>query len=39
MEDYYSGSVMPKRSQTSGKTVVEQVRACENNNKPFKRWW
>jgi len=29
-EDYYSGSVMPKRGQTSGKTVVEQVRAYED---------
>jgi len=29
-EDYYSGSVMPKRGQTSGKTVVKQVRAYEN---------
>ena len=31
-EDYYSGSVMPKRGQTSGKTVVEQVRAYENSD-------
>ncbi len=31
-EDYYSGSVMPKRGQTSGKTVVEQVRAYENTD-------
>jgi CRISPR-associated protein Cas1 len=30
-EDYYSGSVMPKRGQTSGKTVVNQVRAYENS--------
>ncbi len=29
-EDYYSGSVMPKRGQTSGKTVVKQVRAYED---------
>lgn len=29
-EDYYSGSVMPKRGQTSGKTIVKQVRAYEN---------
>lgn len=29
-EDYYAGSVMPKRGQTSGKTVVEQVRAYED---------
>lgn len=28
--DYYSGSVMPKRGQTSGRTVVEQVRAYDN---------
>jgi len=31
-EDYYNGSVMPKRGQTSGKTVVEQVRAYENSD-------
>ena len=30
-EDYYSGSVMPKRGQTSGKTLVEQVRAYEDS--------
>ena len=30
-EDYYSGSVMPKCGQTSGKTVVNQVRAYENS--------
>ena len=30
-EDYYSGSVMPKRGQTSGKTVVNQVRAYEDS--------
>lgn len=30
-EDYYSGSVMPKRGQTSGKTVVNQVRAYEDD--------
>ncbi len=29
-EDYYSGSVMPKRGQTSGKTIVKQVRAYED---------
>lgn len=29
-EDYYAGSVMPKRGQTSGKTVVNQVRAYED---------
>lgn len=27
--DYYAGSVMPKRGQTSGATVVEQVRAYD----------
>ncbi|MFQ3319707.1 MAG: CRISPR-associated protein Cas1 [Natronomonas sp.] len=30
-EDYYAGSVMPKRGQTSGKTVVKQVRAYESS--------
>jgi CRISPR-associated protein Cas1 len=30
-EDYYSGSVMPKRGQTSGKTVVNQVRAYDDS--------
>lgn len=29
-EDYYAGSVMPKRGQTSGRTVVEQVRAYDD---------
>ncbi|WP_317176198.1 type I-B CRISPR-associated endonuclease Cas1b [Halomontanus rarus] len=29
--DYYSGSVMPKRGQTSGKTIVSQVRAYEDD--------
>lgn len=29
-EDYYSGSVMPKRGQTSGRTVVSQVRAYDD---------
>lgn len=28
--DYYAGSVMPKRGQTSGRTVVAQVRAYED---------
>lgn len=27
--DYYSGSIMPKRGQTSGQTIVEQVRAYD----------
>lgn len=27
--DYYSGSIMPKRGQTSGRTLVEQVRAYD----------
>jgi CRISPR-associated protein Cas1 len=31
-EDYYSGSVMPKRGQTSGKTVVNQVRAYDDGD-------
>ncbi|MFP8954195.1 type I-B CRISPR-associated endonuclease Cas1b [Natrialbaceae archaeon A-arb3/5] len=30
-EDYYSGSVMPKRGQTSGQTVVAQVRAYDDH--------
>ncbi|GAD53845.1 CRISPR-associated protein Cas1 [Halarchaeum acidiphilum MH1-52-1] len=29
-KDYYAGSVMPERGQTSGKTVVEQVRAYDD---------
>lgn len=29
-EDYYSGSIMPERGQTSGRTVVSQVTAYEN---------
>lgn len=29
--DYYSGSVMPERGQTSGQTVVNQVRAYEDD--------
>ncbi len=28
--DYYSGSIMPERGQTSGQTVVKQVRAYDN---------
>ena len=28
-KDYYAGSVMPERGQTSGRTVVEQVRAYD----------
>ncbi|QLH77561.1 type I-B CRISPR-associated endonuclease Cas1 [Halosimplex rubrum] len=28
--DYYSGSVMPERGQTSGRTVVSQVRAYDD---------
>lgn len=28
--DYYAGSVMPKRGQTSGKTLVKQVNAYED---------
>lgn len=28
--DYYAGSVMPERGQTSGRTVVAQVRAYDN---------
>ncbi len=30
-EDYYAGSIMPKRGQTSGRTVVKQVRAYDDN--------
>jgi CRISPR-associated protein Cas1 len=29
-KDYYSGSVMPERGQTSGRTLVEQVRAYDD---------
>lgn len=29
-KDYYAGSVMPERGQTSGQTVVEQVRAYDD---------
>lgn len=28
--DYYSGSIMPERGQTSGRTLVEQVRAYDD---------
>lgn len=31
--DYYSGSVMPKRGQTSGNTIVEQVRAYDSKER------
>ncbi|THE65344.1 type I-B CRISPR-associated endonuclease Cas1 [Salinadaptatus halalkaliphilus] len=30
-EDYYAGSVMPERGQTSGQTVVAQVRAYDDS--------
>lgn len=30
--DYYAGSVMPTRGQTSGRTVVEQVRAYDDSS-------
>jgi CRISPR-associated protein Cas1 len=30
--DYYSGSIMPERGQTSGQTVVKQVRAYEDDD-------
>jgi len=30
-EDYYAGSIMPERGQTSGKTVVSQVNAYEDD--------
>lgn len=29
--DYYAGSIMPKRGQTSGQTLIKQVRAYENS--------
>ena len=29
-EDYYAGSIMPKRGQTSGRTVVSQVQAYDD---------
>lgn len=31
-EDYYAGSIMPKRGQTSGRTVVSQVRAYDDTD-------
>jgi CRISPR-associated protein Cas1 len=31
-KDYYAGSVMPKKGQTSGDTVVAQVRAYDDND-------
>ncbi|ELY91749.1 CRISPR-associated protein Cas1 [Natrialba hulunbeirensis JCM 10989] len=31
-EDYYAGSLMPKRGQTSGRTVVSQVRAYDDTS-------
>ncbi|WP_435362337.1 type I-B CRISPR-associated endonuclease Cas1b [Haloarchaeobius sp. DFWS5] len=31
--DYYSGSIMPKRGQTSGQTLVEQVRAYDDSDR------
>ena len=31
-EDYYAGSIMPKRGQMSGKTVVAQVRAYDDTD-------
>jgi CRISPR-associated protein Cas1 len=30
--DYYAGSIMPKRGQTSGQTLVEQVRAYDDSD-------
>lgn len=30
--DYYAGSIMPERGQTSGRTLVEQVRAYDDSN-------
>lgn len=32
-KDYYAGSVMPERGQTSGSTLVEQVRAYEDTDR------
>ena len=32
-KDYYNGSYLPKRSQTSGNTVVEQVLAYDDNSR------
>lgn len=34
--DYYSGSVMPKKGQTSGRTVVAQVNAYEDDTHRLK---
>lgn len=31
--DYYSGSIMPERGQTSGQTLVEQVRAYDDSSR------
>lgn len=31
--DYYAGSIMPERGQTSGRTVVSQVRAYEDDHR------
>lgn len=31
-EDYYAGSIMPERGQTSGRTVVSQVNAYEDED-------
>jgi CRISPR-associated protein Cas1 len=33
--DYYAGSIMPERGQTSGQTVVEQVRAYDDPDRRF----
>ena len=35
-KDYYRGSYLPKRGQTSGNTVVEQVRAYDDLNRRLK---
>lgn len=32
-KDYYAGSVMPERGQTSGETVVNQVRAYDDSDR------
>jgi CRISPR-associated protein Cas1 len=32
-KDYYSGSIMPERGQTSGQTLVEQVRAYDDTDR------
>jgi len=31
--DYYAGSIMPERGQTSGQTIVEQVRAYDDSDR------